>query len=201
MASFHASLVRPNENALIYAITSLSSASRNLEWLEYGYNRDGLDLPQVNLSLVISLEIRMPLLFKLFPGSVTTSVTLRNLAQEARSLGIDNCMFILDRGFYSESNVALLNEANIDFIMPLPFGRRSERASSPRRTPTSPTPRTHGCSRTISTRRGGGTGDRRRRAQGLRLLQQEEGVGGAPVVLPPPARHRAGAGGNESLAR
>ena len=120
MASFYASLVRPNEEALVYDITSLSSCSRNLEWLEYGYNRDGMDLPQVNLGLVVSLKSRMPLLLKLFPGSVTDVVTLRNLAEEARSIGIADCMFILDRGFYSEGNIELLKEAGIDFIMPLP---------------------------------------------------------------------------------
>ena len=124
MASFYASLVRPKEGALVYDITSLSSYSRNMEWLEYGYNQDGMDLPQVNLGLVVSLESKMPLLLKLFPGSVTDVVTLRNLAEEARSLGIVDCMFILDRGFYSEGNIALLKEAGIDFIMPLPFGRK-----------------------------------------------------------------------------
>jgi transposase len=124
MASFYASLVRPDEKALIYDITSLSSYSKNLEWLDYGYNRDGMDLPQVNLGLVVSLESKMPLLLKLFPGSVTDVVTLRNLAEEARSIGIVDCMFIIDRGFYSEGNIEMLNKAGIDFIMPLPFGRK-----------------------------------------------------------------------------
>lgn len=124
MASFYSSLVRPNDKALIYDITSLSSYSRNMEWLEYGYNRDGMDLPQVNLGLVVSLETKMPLLLKLFPGSLTDVVTLRNLAEEARSIGIVDCMFIIDRGFYSEGNIEMLKAAKIDFIMPLPFGRK-----------------------------------------------------------------------------
>lgn len=124
MASFFASLVCPKEEALVYDITSLSSYSRNLEWLEYGYNRDGMDLPQVNLGLVVSLETGMPLLIKLFPGSMTDVVTLHNLAEEARSIGIADCMFIIDRGFYSEGNIGMLKEAGIDFIMPLPFGRK-----------------------------------------------------------------------------
>ncbi len=124
MASFYASLIRPEEEALVYDITSLSSYSKNMEWLEYGYNRDGMDLPQVNLGLVVSLESKMPLLFKLFPGSVNDVVTLRNLAAEARSMGIGKCLFIIDRGFYSEGNIGMLAEASIDFIMPLPFGRK-----------------------------------------------------------------------------
>jgi transposase len=30
-------------------------------------------------------------------------------------------MFILDRGFYSESNIVEMNSSGIDFIIPLPF--------------------------------------------------------------------------------
>ena len=55
---------------------------------------------------------------------MTDVVTLRNLAAEARSIGIGECMFIIDRGFYSEGNIEMLKEAKIDFIMPLPFGRK-----------------------------------------------------------------------------
>ena len=69
MTSFYNSLIAGEDETLIFDITSLSSASRNIDWLEYGYNRDGLDLPQVNLGLVLSLHRHIPLYFKLFPGS------------------------------------------------------------------------------------------------------------------------------------
>ena len=124
MSRFYASLIQNEGDALVYDITSLSSYSRNLGWLEYGYNRDGLDIPQVNLGLVVSLMDRLPLMFKLFPGSVTDVTTLRNLSQEALALGLKKCLFILDRGFYSEENIRLMSEANLDFVMPIPFGRK-----------------------------------------------------------------------------
>jgi len=123
MNAFYASLI-DNKEALVYDITSLSSYSGQLEWLEYGYNRDGDGLPQINLGLVVSLTSRMPILLKIFPGSVTDVVTLRNFVEEMRSFGVSNCLFILDRGFYSEGNIELLSRAKIDFILPLPFGRK-----------------------------------------------------------------------------
>ena len=52
MTSFYNSLIAGEDGSLIFDITSLSSSSRNIDWLEWGYNRDGLDLPQVNLGLV-----------------------------------------------------------------------------------------------------------------------------------------------------
>ena len=61
----------------------------------------------------------MPLL-NLFPGSVTDVVKLHNLAEEARSIGIADCIFILDwalrsqgrEGPISEMNPSITNAAN-----------------------------------------------------------------------------------------
>jgi transposase len=121
MTSFYNSLIAGEDDTLIFDITSLSSASRNIDWLEYGYNRDGLDLPQVNLGLVLSLHRHIPLYFKLFPGSINDVVTLKNLVAEVKSFGITKSLFILDRGFYSENNIKELSNEKIDFILPLPF--------------------------------------------------------------------------------
>jgi transposase len=121
MTSFYNSLVAGEDETLIFDITSLSSASRNIDWLEWGYNRDGLDLPQVNLGLVLSLNNHLPLYFKLFPGSVSDVVTLKNLVAEVKAFGIAKSLFILDRGFYSESNIKEMTSEHIDFILPLPF--------------------------------------------------------------------------------
>jgi len=70
MTSFYNSIIAGEDETLIFDITSFSSASKNIDWLEWGYNRDGLDLPQVNLGLVLSLHRHLPLYFKLFPGSI-----------------------------------------------------------------------------------------------------------------------------------
>ena len=121
MKSFYNSIVAGEDETLIFDITSLSSASRNINWLEWGYNRDGLDLPQVNLGLVLSLNNHLPLYFKLFPGSISDVVTLKNLVAEVKAFGITKSLFILDRGFYSESNIKEMASEKIDFILPLPF--------------------------------------------------------------------------------
>ena len=121
MTSFYNSLIVGEDESLIFDITSLSSASRNIDWLEWGYNRDGLDLPQVNLGLVLSLHRHLPLYFKLFPGSINDVVTLKNLVAEVKAFGITKSLFILDRGFYSENNIKEMSREKIDFIIPLPF--------------------------------------------------------------------------------
>jgi len=121
MTTFYNSIIAGENETLIFDITSFSSASKNIDWLEWGYNRDGLDLPQVNLGLVLSLNRHLPLYFKLFPGSINDVTTLKNLVSEVKSFGIMKSLFILDRGFYSENNIKELSSEQIDFILPLPF--------------------------------------------------------------------------------
>jgi transposase len=102
--------------------------------LEYGYNRDRLDLPPVNLGLVLSIYRKIPLYFKLFPGSINDVVTLKNLVAEIKAFGISKSLFILDRGFYSESNIMEMIAEGVDFILPLPFGIKIGKALSARPT-------------------------------------------------------------------
>lgn len=63
---------------LLYDITSLSSSSRLMDILEYGYNRDRLSLPQLNLSLVAHKTMGVPLFYDIHPGSVVDVSTLGN---------------------------------------------------------------------------------------------------------------------------
>ena len=81
-----------------------------------------MDLPQVNLGLVLSLHTHIPLNFKLVLGSINDVVTLKNLVAEIKAFGITKSLFILDRGFYSENNIEEMNSEKIEFVLPLPSG-------------------------------------------------------------------------------
>lgn len=118
---FHTWISKSDTDTLAYDITSLSSYSKMLELLEYGYNRDGCDLPQINLGLVMSLKRRIPLYYKIFPGSINDVVTLKNLIADMKEFGVGSCQFILDRGFYSESNINEMLQEHMEFVIPLPF--------------------------------------------------------------------------------
>ena len=50
---------------LIHDITSLSTYSPLISLLEYGYNRDGLELPQVNFSLILDTAQAIPVMYDL----------------------------------------------------------------------------------------------------------------------------------------
>lgn len=106
---------------LLYDITSLSSSSKLLELLEYGHNRDGDDLPQMNLSIIAHKTLGIPLGFQTYPGSISDVSTIRNTVARLRSLGLDSPVLIMDRGFYSQSNLVDIMSAGYDFIIPTPM--------------------------------------------------------------------------------
>ena len=107
--------------ALYYDLTSYSSQSGNIDFLEYGYSRSDPDHPQVNVSIVESSESGIPIFYDIYPGSVVDITTLRNTIDVLRSAGIKDVTLIMDRGMFSSSNIAYLIESGMDFIMPASY--------------------------------------------------------------------------------
>jgi transposase len=103
---------------LIYDITSLSSYSQNINLLEYGYNRDGLDLPQVNLSLIVDKDLGIPLMYDVYPGSIVDVSTLKNTIKKINAQGVSDYTLIMDRGFFSTANIEELVSSKLSFIIP-----------------------------------------------------------------------------------
>jgi transposase len=109
-----------SKRTIFYDITSVSSYSELIRLLEWGYNRDGMDLPQVNLSIILDKEEGIPLSYEIYPGSINDVVTLQNTMVRLRSMGVDDFSLVLDRGFFSVGNIELLMEHSTDFIMAVP---------------------------------------------------------------------------------
>lgn len=113
---------------ILYDITSLSSSSKLMDILEYGYNRDGDGLPQLNISIAAHKDLGIPLCFDVYPGSIVDVSTLRNTTKNLESLGLKNPTLVLDRGFFSETNLYELIEADFNFILPASFSSEKVRS-------------------------------------------------------------------------
>lgn len=113
-----------NGQPLLYDITSLSSSSKLMDVLEYGYNRDGDRLPQLNLSIVAHKDLGIPLFFDVYPGSVVDVKTLKNTTKRLSAYGIQKPTMVMDRGFFSETNLNDLIENDFNFIMPASFSSK-----------------------------------------------------------------------------
>lgn len=105
------------KTTLIYDITSLSSYSQLINLLEYGYNRDGDSLPQINLSLILDKDKGIPVMYDIYPGSIADVSTLSGTLQKIRAHGIHDYIAIMDRGFFSQGNLEELLDHQLTFIM------------------------------------------------------------------------------------
>jgi len=108
-------------SSVIFDITSISSYSNCIDMVEWGYNRDKENLPQINLGMVFGEPSSLPLFYSLYQGSIPDIVTLKNILLRLNSFGIKDTLFVMDRGFFSKHNIEMICESNIKFIMPMPF--------------------------------------------------------------------------------
>jgi len=108
---------------LCYDITSISSYGTANEYLYRGYNRDKEHLPQINLAMLFGQKSGLPAYFRRIPGNISDVSTLKTTINTLDFLGKMNLKFVLDRGFYSESNVDSLFDKRYHFILKIPTGR------------------------------------------------------------------------------
>lgn len=106
---------------IYYDITSISSYSGNIDFVEWGYNRDKENLPQLNLGLVCCQEKSLPFYYSLFPGSIVDVTTIKNQLKYFDILNLKDILLIMDRGFCSTGNLTEMNENGMLFIQPLSF--------------------------------------------------------------------------------
>ena len=105
------------EEFLAYDTTSISSYSVLLKILKYCLNKDGDDLPQVNLALVIGEKSYIPVYYRLIPGNINDALTVDVLLDDLRPFGVKELSFVIDRGFYSLNNILKFLDNDHRFII------------------------------------------------------------------------------------
>ena len=98
-------------------ITSISSYSYENEMMEFGYNRDHEDLPQVNLGLIVDSGSKLPLYYHVHDGSIHDVSTLEHVMREGFAFNMHKLMFVMDKGFYSRQNVSAMYSNKYGFII------------------------------------------------------------------------------------
>ena len=111
------------QDGIYYDITSFSSYSTKNDFVEWGYNRDKENLPQINLGMVCCKKTGLPFFYNVFPGSIVDVKTVKNFIKYLKIYKLQEMFLILDKGFFSASNICELIESdrNLSLIIPLPF--------------------------------------------------------------------------------
>jgi transposase len=109
-----------DKECLYYDLTSVSSYSELNEYVKWGYNRDGEHLPQINLGMLFGQSSGLPVYYRRLPGSVGDVSALKKTISSLNFIGHDQLTFVMDRGFYSETNVDALFAAKMKFVLAIP---------------------------------------------------------------------------------
>ena len=108
---------RQDREYLAYDTTSVSSYSEYIKAVRYGKNKDDDGLPQVNMVLIFGEESGLPVYYRVLPGNITDVMTIRKLIKDISYLEIDKLKLVMDRGFYSASNINALYKGHYKFLI------------------------------------------------------------------------------------
>lgn len=112
---------RAEQEYIAFDITSISSYSQLIEAVEYGYNRDREDLPQINLGMLFGQTSLLPVFYTIYQGSIRDVTTLSNMIAFAEHLDLHDVRYVMDKGFFSTRNVVEMLEKHLQFHISVPF--------------------------------------------------------------------------------
>lgn len=107
----------PKDRYWAYDTTSISSYSQQLSYAQYGYNKEGDNLAQINLALLYSEKEKLPLAYRQLYGNTPDVSTIPWLLEQLRYMGAESVCLILDRGHYSYDNVKMFLQESQAFIL------------------------------------------------------------------------------------
>ncbi len=96
--------------------TDIFSKSKNISLARPGYSQHLQYGPQFNLIYISSANRSMPIDYRLLPVNIRDVKAFKNCMIES---GLTEAIVVADKGFYSASNILLLQEGQIQFILPL----------------------------------------------------------------------------------
>ncbi len=100
-----------------YDSTNMNTNSKGIELAEYGHAKKDKGTPQVNISYASSLKDSTPLFYDIYPGSIIDNTEIKDSVNKIVSYGYKNLGFILDRGYYSKTNIDYLRNKEYSFIL------------------------------------------------------------------------------------
>ena len=114
---FHRSWYRAcgSPKLLVHDTTSISGYSGEMREMEWGYNRDREKMPQINMASVYALALRLPVFYRVLPGSIPDIASLVETNDYMELLGICDYQYVLDKGYFSDENARDMLGRGLDF--------------------------------------------------------------------------------------
>jgi hypothetical protein len=115
---------RTETEYLALDITSASTYSNLIDDAEWGYNRDNEKLAQINLCLLMGQTSRLPIYQTVYSGSMNDVSTLKTTLAKFDAIAKDKPIkTVLDKGFYSKTNIDAMLAQKKAFLIAVPFSK------------------------------------------------------------------------------
>ena len=100
-----------------YDSTNKNCQAGEIDIVEYGHAKYDQGLPVFNVSVAYDTKNREPLFYEEYPGSVTDIAQLQCMLDKAHGYGYKHIGFILDRGYFSKSNIHYMDSCGYNFVI------------------------------------------------------------------------------------
>lgn len=100
-----------------YDASNKNCQAGDIDFVEYGHAKVDAGTPIWNYGIGLNIQDMLPLFYDKYQGSIPDVSQLEQLVNKSIEFGYQKITFILDRGFFSESNIRYIDEAKFNFIM------------------------------------------------------------------------------------
>jgi transposase len=111
--------LRPEDNesrTVLMDATDISLQSKNISLSQKGYNSAMNFESQFVLLYIYDANSFKPVYYRLLPGNIREISAMKNTIKMS---GLKNCVFVSDKGFFSEKNIEDLEDMGMQYIIPL----------------------------------------------------------------------------------
>ena len=100
-----------------YDSTNKNCQAGDIEMLEYGNAKVDQGSPIFNYSIAYDTRNKEPLFYEAYPGSINDVSQLQYMLDKAKGYGYKKIGFILDRGYFSKSNIDYMDQCGYSFVI------------------------------------------------------------------------------------
>ncbi|MCR5089281.1 MAG: transposase [Oscillospiraceae bacterium] len=100
-----------------YDSTNKVSQAGDIELVELGHAKDGIETDIFNYAIAFDRTNREPLFYESYPRSIVDISQLQYTLKKAKGYGYEHVGFILDRGYFCKENIAFMDESGYAFVI------------------------------------------------------------------------------------
>ena len=100
-----------------YDSTNKISQAGDIELVELGHAKTGIETEIFNYSIAYDRSNREPLFYESYPGSIVDISQLQYTLKKAKSYGYEHVGFILDRGYFCKDNIDFIDDSGYSFVI------------------------------------------------------------------------------------